>query len=433
MTRVLLISTYEQGHQPLGIAMPAAALIDAGHQVRAVDLAVESVSAERLNELAADADLVGISTPMHTAARLGVRIARTLEGASDKIVFYGLAANSLRETGLGRALSGDTDLQLVALANGEQAPSVPIFDRLPRLVPERSILPPIDQYARYRDTTGAAHLTGYVEATRGCAHRCTHCPLTPIYAGRLRINGAETVLSDIDQQAHEGAEHITFGDPDFFNAAEQAIDLLRESARRHPSMTFDATIKVEHLIEHEQLLPELSKLSVTFITSAFESVDDHLLSVLDKGHSAADLDTVLQSTATAGIAIRPTWLPFTPWTSAQHFLDLLQFVETRQLVDVTPPVQLGLRLLVPSDSPLAAPMQEMGSLVDYDQDGLTWNWRHEDPRMDALQSELASMAEQQASFAQIKEVACLALGAEPWPDEPAPHTHRPGLTEDWFC
>ncbi len=433
MTRVLLISTYEQGHQPLGIAMPTAALLAAGHQVRAVDLAVESVSAERLNQLAADAELIGISTPMHTAARLGVRIARTLEDASDKIVFYGLAANSLRETGLGRALSGDTDLQLVALANGEQAPNVPIFDRQPRLVPDRTVLPPIDQYARYRDASGEAHLSGYVEATRGCAHRCTHCPLTPIYAGRLRINGAETVLSDIDQQAHEGAEHITFGDPDFFNAAEQAIDLLRASARRHPSMTYDATIKVEHLIEHAQLVPELSELGVTFIISAFESVDDHLLSVLDKGHSAADLDTVLESTRAADIAIRPTWLPFTPWTSAQHLLDLLQFVESRQLVDVTPPVQLGLRLLVPSDSPLAAPMKEMGSLVDYDQDGLTWNWRHEDPRMDALQSELASMAERQASFAQIKEVACRALGAEPWPDVPAPHVHRPGLTEDWFC
>ena len=431
--RVLLISTYEEGHQPLGIAMPAAALLAAGHQVQAVDLAVEPVSAERLNEFATDADLIGISTPMHTAARLGVRIARTLEDASDKIVFYGLAANSLRATGLGRALSGDTDLQLVALANGEQAPNVPIFDRLPRLVPERSILPPIDQYAHYRDASGAAHLSGYVEATRGCAHRCTHCPLTPIYAGRLRLNGAETVLADIDQQVAAGAAHITFGDPDFFNAAEQAIEILRASARRHPSLTYDATIKVEHLIEHEQLLPEMPELGVTFIVSAFESVDNHLLSVLDKGHTTPDLDTVLQSTAAAGIAIRPTWLPFTPWTSAQHFLDLLHFVETRQLADVTPPVQLGLRLLVPADSPLAAPMEEMGSLVNYDQDGLTWNWRHDDPRMDALQSELASMAERQASFAQIKEAACLALGAETWPDVPVPHVHRPGLTEDWFC
>ena len=433
MTRVLLISTYEQGHQPLGIAAPAAALSEAGHVVSAFDLAVESVDAARLLEAASESDLIGISTPMHTAARLGIRVARQLHQHSDRIVFYGLAANSLRELGLGRAISGDTEPQLVQLANGGRASDAPRFDRERRLVPDRSILPPLDQYARYRDASGGSHVAGYVEATRGCAHRCTHCPLTPIYAGRLRLNGADTVLADIDQQVADGAEHITFGDPDFLNAPELAMDLLRESAGRHPGLTFDATIKVEHLIEHQDLLPEMSRLGVTFITSAFESVDDQLLEILDKGHTARDLDTALHLVEQADIALRPTWLPFTPWTSAQHYLDLLRFVETRRLVDVTPPVQLGLRLLAPSDSPLVEPMRGIGSLVSYDSDGLTWNWRHADPRMDALQAEIAALAERQASFAQIKDAACRALAQEPWPDVSAPHVHRPGLTEDWFC
>ena len=153
----------------------------------------------------------------------------------------------------------------------------------------------------------------------------------------------------------------------------------------------------------------MADLGVTFITSAFESVDDHLLDILDKGHSASDLDLALELTEQAGIAIRPTWLPFTPWTSATDYLALLEFIETRRLVDLTPPVQLGLRLLVPSDSPLVEPMREMDSLVSYDSDGLTWNWRHGYPRMDALQSEVAALAERQASFAQIKSVACQAL------------------------
>ncbi len=389
------------------------------------------MQSEALIAQASDADLIAISTPMHTAARLGTRIARTLTGMSDKIVFYGLAANSLRDSGLGAAISGDTDLQLVAMANGE-SPST-LFDRERRLVPDRSILPSIDQYARYRDADGISHLSGYVESTRGCAHRCTHCPLTPIYAGRLRLNGGETVLADIDQQVAVGAEHITFGDPDFLNAPDLAMRLLRESAHNHPGLTFDATIKVEHLIEHQTLLPEMAELGVTFIVSAFESVDDQLLEVLDKGHTAADLDTVLQLTDRAGIAIRPTWLPFTPWTAAQDYLDLLRFVETRHLVDLTPPVQLGLRLLTPADSPLVEPMRDMGSLVDYDTDGLTWQWRHKNPRMDDLQSQIASIAERSGTFAAIKAVACETLSVKPWPNVEAPHVHRPGLTEDWFC
>ena len=433
MTRVLLISTYEQGHQPLGVSAPAAALIAAGHDVSAIDLAVESVPTDRLLERAGQAELIGISTPMHTAARLGIRIARTLSAMSERIVFYGLAANSLGDLGLGRAVTGDTDLQLVALANGEDAVGAPLFDREPRLVPQRSVLPPIEQYARYRDANGASKLAGYVEATRGCAHRCTHCPLTPIYAGRLRLNGAETVLADIDQQIAAGAEHITFGDPDFLNAPDLAMQLLREASAQRPGLTFDATIKVEHLIEHQALLPEMSDLGVTFITSAFESIDNQLLEILDKGHIAADLDLVLELVERARIAIRPTWLPFTPWTSPQHLLDLLRFVETRGLVDVTPPVQLGLRLLVPADSPLVVPMRRMDSLVSYDSDGLTWNWRHDDPRMDSLQAEIAGLAERRASFAQIKQAACRTLGQAPWPDISAPHVHRPGLTEDWFC
>ena len=431
--RVLLIGTYEQGHQPLNLAAPAAALKAAGHDVDAIDLAIESVPAEDLTEMAEDAGLVAISTPMHTGARLGVRVARSLEGMSHKVVFYGLAAGSLAGLGLGRAISGDTDFQLVALAERGDAAGVPLFDRRERPLPDRTILRPLDQYARYRDADGAMRLAGYVEATRGCAHACAHCPLTPVYEGRLRLNGRDTVLADIDQQAAAGAEHITFGDPDFLNAPRLALDLLHESSRRHPGMSFDATIKVEHLIEHAELLPAMAELGVTFITSAFESVDDQLLTLLEKGHTAADLDLVLALTEAAGIAIRPTWLPFTPWTSAYDYLNLLQFIETRRLIDVTPPVQLGLRLLAPADSPLVAPMRELDSLVEYEADGLTWAWRNSDPRMDSLQSEIATLAERGASFAQIKLAACGALDHEPWSDVPAPHVHRPGLTEDWFC
>ena len=74
-------------------------------------------------------------------------------------------------------------------------------------------------------------------------------------------------------------------------------------------------------------------------------------------------------------------------------------------------------------------MREMDALISYDADGLTWNWRHEDSRMDALQTEIAALAERQATFAQIKAATCQALNRKPWPDTFAPHIHRPGLTE----
>lgn len=432
MTAVLLISTYEQGHQPLGLAAPAAMLRADGHEVRTLDLSVETVDPALYDW----ADLIGISTPMHTAARLGTALARQLRehGHGEKLAFYGVGAAGLA----GRTLTGDADRQLLALVRGED-PGAPSFDRAPRPAPDRAGLPPLDQYARYHGAEDEFELAGYVEASRGCAHRCAHCPLTPVFEGRLRLNGADGVLADIDQQAAMGARHITFGDPDFFNAPAYGLELLEAAQGKHKHLTFDITVKVEHLLEHRHLLTRLRDLGVSFITSAFESVDDALLRILDKGHTAADLDTALALAAQAGIALRPTWLPFTPWTSPQHYLALLEFIETRGLIPAVPPVQLGLRLLVPPASPLAKPIRDQGWLGPFDEDGLIWQWRHPDPQMDALQTEAATLTEAAEGappaevFRAVKHLACAQLNAAPWPDTPQPHAHIPALTEAWFC
>ena len=432
MTAVLLISTYEQGHQPLGLAAPAALLRADGHKVRTLDLSVETAD-PALYEWA---DLIGISTPMHTAARLGTALARQLRehGHGEKLAFYGVGAAGLA----GRTLTGDTDRQLSALARGEDS-GAPSFDRAPRPAPDRAGLPPLDQYARYHGAEDEFELAGYVEASRGCAHRCAHCPLTPVFEGRLRLNGADGVLADIDQQAAMGARHITFGDPDFFNAPAYGLELLEAAQGKHKHLTFDITVKVEHLLEHRHLLTRLRDLGVSFITSAFESVDDALLCILDKGHTAADLDTALALAAQSGVALRPTWLPFTPWASSQHYLALLEFIETRGLIPAVPPVQLGLRLLVPPASPLAEPIRERGWLGSFDEDGLIWQWRHPDPKMDALQTEAATLTEAAEGappaevFRAVKHLACTQLNTDPWPDTPQPHAHIPALTEAWFC
>src|SRR5580700_11544185 len=88
--KVLLISTYELGRQPLGLATPLATLRAAGHSARGVDLSVEPLDEQAVTE----AGLIGISTPMHTALRLGVETARRIRALNPKahLVFYGLYA-----------------------------------------------------------------------------------------------------------------------------------------------------------------------------------------------------------------------------------------------------------------------------------------------------------------------------------------------------
>ncbi|HXV14095.1 MAG TPA: hypothetical protein VEC56_07805, partial [Candidatus Krumholzibacteria bacterium] len=69
--RILLVSCYELGQEPLGITVPAGVLARAGHPARLLDLAVSSIDIDAIER----ADLVAVSTPMHTALRLGTQVA----------------------------------------------------------------------------------------------------------------------------------------------------------------------------------------------------------------------------------------------------------------------------------------------------------------------------------------------------------------------
>src|SRR2546428_3699265 len=88
---ILLVSCYELGHQPIGIALPMGFLEQAGYAPASLDIAVEKVDPERITH----ARFVGISVPMHTALRLGVRVAELVRetNASSHICFYGLYAS----------------------------------------------------------------------------------------------------------------------------------------------------------------------------------------------------------------------------------------------------------------------------------------------------------------------------------------------------
>ena len=459
MTQVLLISGYEGGHQPLGLAAAAAALRQHGHTVFCLDLAVQAAD---LGAVAA-AKMIAISVPMHTGARLGVAMAKRARqlNPSARIIFYGLYAPALAEVASAHDLAdavvgGEYEPALCAIADGAVdgalggipgTGSSPQFHRQRYPVPDRSGLPPLHHYA-HLDLDGDLHEAGYVEATRGCAHRCTHCPLTPTYAGRLRLVQRDTVLTDIANQVSLGAQHITFGDPDFLNAVPHSLAIVEAIAHAHPGLTWDATIKVEHLMEHAAILPQLHDFGCAFITSAYESVDDLLLRILKKGHTQADMERSLAATQAAGIPLRPTWMAFTPWTSLQDFLAILQFIETSDLVQHVQPVQYGLRLLLPPGSPLIEPIRADGFLTRFDEDGLTYRWRHPDPEVDTLQTQIAEIAKAAATdtnawrpedvartFARVKQATLAALGesSEIARVDAGATRAVPSLTEAWFC
>jgi radical SAM superfamily enzyme YgiQ (UPF0313 family) len=451
---ILLVSTYELGHVPHGIALPAAFLERAGFRPAALDLSVERLDPARI----ARARLAAISVPMHTALRLGIEAARRIRALNPTcaIAFHGLYAglngSLLARQGAVATLSGECEEELVALAEALERSAAPLgpprsgregatLRRLDFPTPSRAGLPTLDQYARLDDGNGARLVAGYTEATRGCLHGCLHCPVPAVYGGRFFAIPVETVVEDVAAQVAAGARHVTFGDPDFLNAPGHALRVATAVNERFPSLTFDFTAKVEHLVRHPDPVAELGRLGAIFITTAVESLSDEVLDRLGKGHRRGDVEAAFAVAARAGISLRPTLVPFTPWETLESYLDLLDTFASRGWLATVDPVQLSLRLLVPPGSLLEG-AEDVG-FDALDERALTWRWHHPDSRMDALQREVGAAAAEgerrqeppHETQGRIAALAMLAAGRTPGLDIAIPTGERQGpkLTEHWFC
>src|SRR6185436_15013782 len=330
--KALLVSTYDLGRQPLGLASPAARLQQAGVGVRAVDTSREALD---------DADIAGAGAvafylPMHTATRLALPLIERVRALnpSARVAAYGLYAplnaNGLRERGVAGIFGPEEEAALVtwlADVDGRSASHTsPSAQAAARQEPpyDRSVLLPLARYASLQMPDGTRRVVGTTDATHGCKHLCRHCPVVPVYRGRFRAVPLDTVMADVAVHVAQGAQHISFGDPDFFNGPTHARRLVERLHREHPGLTYDVTIKIEHLLKHAELLPVLRETGCLFVTSAVESVDDRVLAILEKGHTRADFVRAVAACRDAGLTLAPTFVPFTPWTTLDGYRDLLR-------------------------------------------------------------------------------------------------------------
>ena len=222
---VLLISTYELGRQPFGLASAAAWLGSSGHQVICADLSVDALPEDAVPS----AGLIALYLPMHTATRLGVRAIEKIRKLNPNVhvCCFGLYAplneSYLKKLGVETILGGEFEAGLLALADqlargSRPSETVVSLDRLQFRTPTRAGLPPLEQYAQLR-VNGAAKLAGYTEASRGCKHLCRHCPVVPVYRGAFRIVQPAVVLEDIRQQVAVGSRAHFLRRSGFFQRA----------------------------------------------------------------------------------------------------------------------------------------------------------------------------------------------------------------------
>jgi radical SAM superfamily enzyme YgiQ (UPF0313 family) len=455
IVNIVLISTYELGRQPFGLASPAAWLRKRGNAVVCLDLSRQSLDQAAV----CSAGLIAIYLPMHTATRLAAKLLPHLRELNPQapLCCYGLYApmnaEYLRTLGVATILGGEFEPGLVQLAerlqSGDHFSTLPqrepmvSLERLAFEVPDRSEMPPIERYAHLVLPGGGFRLVGSTEASRGCKHLCRHCPIVPVYKGVFRIVSRGVVMQDIRQQVAAGAQHISFGDPDFFNGIRHAMDLVEEFHAEFPRVTYDVTIKIEHLKKHEVHLPKLKDTGCLFVTSAVEYLDDTVLQVLDKGHNREDFLHVVHSFRAQGMILHPTFVPFTQWTTLESYLDLLHVLLAESLIENVAPIQLGIRLLIPEGSRLLELDEVRRNVGPFDPQSLFYPWKHSDARVDVLSETVQAIAAEgdrrkesrSTVFERIWKAAHAAAGLEA-PSMQTSHTSHaaiPFLSEPWYC
>lgn len=452
----VLISTYEMGRQPFGLASPAAWLRRAGASVTCLDLSRENLREEAVRS----ADFIAFYVPMHTATRLAVQALPTVRKLNPRahLCFYGLYApvneGFLRKLGADSILGGEFEEGLVGTlervrAGGETSglPKEPVISlaRQKFLTPDRQGLPALSRYAHLTLADGEHRTVGYTEASRGCKHMCRHCPIVPVYGGHFRIVQRDVVVEDVRRQVAAGAQHLTFGDPDFFNGPRHAIEIVTALHKEHPNLTYDVTIKIEHLLKHARYLPTLRDTGCLFVTSAVESVDDSILARLDKGHTCEDFFRVVELFRETGLTLSPTFVAFTPWTRLEGYCKLLERIRDLDLVEHVAPIQLAIRLLIPAGSRLLE-LAEIREMVGaFNEAALVYPWTHPDPRMDELSKSVQQLVERAQKKGDCRSeifggVWTLARQAAGLPAHRfaasgvgASRATMPYLTEPWYC
>jgi radical SAM superfamily enzyme YgiQ (UPF0313 family) len=461
LNNILLISTYDLGHQPFGLASPAAWLKAAGFDVYCLDLAVQ-----KLNEtLVIQADLIALYLPMHTPARLAIGLLPRLKCLNQEahLCCYGLYASEneeyLRQLGVHTILGGEFEKRLLALCHrlfstnnskGSQAENQPTItismERQKFREPDRSGLPKLDDYAHLITPGGTTVLAGYTEASRGCKHLCRHCPIVPVYNGQFRIVQKDVVLADVRQQVKAGAQHITFGDPDFFNGPGHSIPIVEAIHNEFPGLTYDVTIKIEHLLKYDRLISVLRNTGCLFITTAVESLDDHVLEKLQKGHTRADFQKIVIRLSEIGLALNPTFIPFTPWVSAQDYMEMLATIKDLNLINSVSPVQYAIRLLIPSGSHLLK-LPDIQELVEpFNHAALYYPWTHPDREIDQLYDRIYHLVYRHQKKDETRSMlfekiwqAGLEIAPDLKKEFPPENTSDfaarpvPRLSESWYC
>ncbi len=427
--KILLTSFYDLGKQPKIIAE----IVDR-YNSSEIDFDFFDFSVEDQNIDLENYDVLGIYAPMHTATILSIEYIKDKK-LPNKMFTFGLYGSVLEDFNSSIRYIKDIESDELALfleINDDHQFS------LKNNIPNRQIFPDISNYAHLVDGSNNL-IAGSVETTYGCKHSCTHCPVPISFNGSFKTYSLEKIVSDVENQVKQGAKHISFNDPDFFNGPIHALKILESLNEKFPSITYDSTIKVEHIIKYKKYFKELSSLNMVFVISAFETTNDLVLSILEKNHTSNDLNNSIEISQDFGIDIRPTWMPFSPWTELNDLSNIVKLIEKYELRETVDPIQLTIKLLIPKHSLIIKKPEINKYLGNYEKNSLSFKWEYENNDVEKLQSSLFDFILNNSELDEHKQYLGMVNIIEKCTDTKLltnssyDFKNVPKLSETWFC
>jgi hypothetical protein len=216
-----------------------------------------------------------------------------------------------------------------------------------------------------------------------------------------------------------------------------AIDMPAELAQ-----SWDQQLGVDFQ-RPDQAVSAIARFAARRPLNAIIAVDDAILARFDKRHTRADFIRAVELLRAVGLALNPTFVAFTPWTTRQGYVELLELIWKLGLVEHIAPIQYAIRLLIPAGSRLLE-LPEVRELIGrFEEAALAYPWAHPDQRMDQLYREVlravkVRRSRQDAFYAvwQLAQEAIEETAGRPkqlasgWAaaGKPIPH-----LSEPWYC
>jgi radical SAM superfamily enzyme YgiQ (UPF0313 family) len=427
--KILLLSFYDLGKQPKIISELYQKLENGLNTIDIIDYSIENKNIDLENY-----DVLGIYASMHTASVLAEEYLRDKQLPS-KLFVFGLYANVFSEMFLNFKTINSFDTDELDNFLGTELNKNYSYKHS---VPDRTLLPSIKDYSHIVD--GSNNLVaGSVETTYGCKHECTHCPVPIQFKGSFKTFGIDKIIKDVENQVEAGAKHISFNDPDFFNGPKHALKILENLNNKFPEISYDSTIKVQHILNYQEYFKQLKDLNMLFVISAFETTNDKVLNILRKNHTSDDLKTAVEISLDNDIDIRPTWMPFSPWTEKLDLVNIIKLIENYKLRETVDPIQLTIKLLIPKNSLILESAEIEKYLEIYDPSSFSYSWKYEFPIINKIQNSLFTYVLENESVDEYTQYLGLVKIIESYTntelllDTNYLKKHVPKLSETWFC